>query len=201
MINTKKQSHKELPSDSQLLKLSTVATLVWLVLCVCIVLPAEYGIDPTGLGKILDLTEMGQIKTKLMNEANDEKLDLEQNIPSNIQDKKLTQTNDIKEDVIQLILRPNDATEIKLEMRKGLLAKYSWVTKGGGLNYNLHGDGYRGSKNSVTYKKGRMVESDSGEIIADFDGYHGWFLRNRNSEDVTVILKTEGDYIQIKKMK
>ena len=33
------------------------------------VLPAEYGIDPTGVGKLLRLTEMGQIKQQLAEEA------------------------------------------------------------------------------------------------------------------------------------
>ena len=32
-------------------------------------LPAEYGIDPTGLGAVLGLTEMGQIKQQLYAEA------------------------------------------------------------------------------------------------------------------------------------
>ena len=32
-------------------------------------LPAEYGVDPTGLGGILGLTEMGEIKTQLAGEA------------------------------------------------------------------------------------------------------------------------------------
>jgi hypothetical protein len=30
-----------------------------------------------------------------------------------------------------------------------------------------------------------MTTSDNGEFKAEFDGYHGWFWRNRNSEIVT----------------
>jgi len=70
-----------------------------------------------------------------------------------------------------------------------------------GLNYNLHGDGYKGSQNSTTYKKGRMTTTDNGEFKAEFYGYHGWFWRNRNSEVVAVILETSGEYIQIKRIK
>jgi hypothetical protein len=86
-------------------------------------------------------------------------------------------------------------------MIEGSFVKYNWETKNGGLNYNLHGDGYKGSQKSITYKKGRMTSSDSGEIISEFDGYHGWFWRNRNSTAVTVTLETIGDYIQIKKLR
>lgn len=34
-----------------------------------VVLPAEYGIDPTGVGRALGLTQMGEIKTRLAKEA------------------------------------------------------------------------------------------------------------------------------------
>ncbi|ODT04488.1 MAG: hypothetical protein ABS52_04320 [Gemmatimonadetes bacterium SCN 70-22] len=33
------------------------------------VLPAEYGIDPTGAGRVLGLTQMGEIKVRLAREA------------------------------------------------------------------------------------------------------------------------------------
>ena len=33
------------------------------------VLPAEYGIDPTGVGRALGLTQMGEIKVQLAEEA------------------------------------------------------------------------------------------------------------------------------------
>jgi hypothetical protein len=46
-----------------------------------------------------------------------------------------------------------------------------------------------------------MTSSDTGEFKAEFDGYHGWFWRNRNSKAVTVILETDGQYIQIKRLK
>jgi len=101
---------------------------------------------------------------------------------------------------MEFVIAPDDAIEVKLEMEKGSSVKYKWNTNSGGLNYNLHGDGYKGSQKSTTYKKGRMTTSDNGEFKAEFDGYHGWFWRNRNSEIVTVILETDGEYIQIKRM-
>ena len=112
-----------------------------------------------------------------------------------------SETGKENQDVMEFVIAPNAAIEIKLEMKKGSIAKYKWTTQNGGLNYNLHGDGYKGSQQSITYKKGRMTSSDSGEIISEFDGYHGWFWRNRNSAAVTVTLETIGDYILIKQMK
>ena len=112
-----------------------------------------------------------------------------------------SETSEENQDVLEFIIEPDEAIEIKLEMIEGSFVKYNWETKNGGLNYNLHGDGYKGSQKSITYKKGRMTSSDIGEIISQFDGYHGWFWRNSNKTAVTVILETAGDYIQIKKVK
>jgi hypothetical protein len=39
------------------------------VLLLTVVLPAEYGIDPTGAGRVLGLTQMGEIKVRLAREA------------------------------------------------------------------------------------------------------------------------------------
>lgn len=59
----------QLPSNKQLLRSTFLAAIMALLLLVTIVLPSEYAIDPTGIGRILGLTEMGEIKEQLANEA------------------------------------------------------------------------------------------------------------------------------------
>ncbi len=71
----------------------------------------------------------------------------------------------------------------------------------GRSNYNIHGDGYRGANRTITYKKGRMTSFDEGEIVAAFDGYHGWFWRNREDMSVTFQMTVSGQYIQLKRKK
>ena len=44
------------------------------------------------------------------------------------------------------------------------------------------------------YKKGQAVPSDTGVLVAAFDGMHGWFWRNRTTVAVTVTLRVAGDY-------
>ncbi|RCS23051.1 transmembrane anchor protein, partial [Phyllobacterium salinisoli] len=39
-----------------------------------------------------------------------------------------------------------------------------------------------------------------GVLEAGFDGNHGWFCRNRGKADVTITLRTNGDYAEIKCM-
>ena len=201
MFNAQKPSENDLPSSLQLLKSTIIALAVAGALLLCVVTPAEYGKDPTGVGEILGLKQMGEIKIRLEKESHKEKKDHNEHISLKDEVRENSETSEENQDVLEFIIEPDDAIEIKLEMIEGSFAKYNWETKNGGLNYNLHGDGYKGSQKSITYKKGRMTSSDSGEIISEFDGYHGWFWRNRNSTAVTVTLETIGNYIQLKKLR
>ena len=195
MFNTHKPSENDLPTSSQLLKSTMVAICVGCALLILFVLPAEYGTDPTGVGELLGLKKMGQIKTRLKQDFQKENDGAKDELMAE------SETGKENQDVMEFVIAPDEAIEIKLEMKKGSIAKYKWTTQNGGLNYNLHGDGYNGSQKSISYKKGRMTNSDSGEFKSKFDGYHGWFWRNRNNESVTVTLETFGDYILIKQMK
>jgi hypothetical protein len=57
------------PSAATLLRASLVAALIAVTLVVTAVLPAEYGIDPTGIGSRIGLTQMGRLKQELAKEA------------------------------------------------------------------------------------------------------------------------------------
>ena len=86
MYNANKPNPEELPSSRQLIR-STIAALgVAIVLLVTVVLPAEYGIDPTRIGGVLGLTDMGEIKTQLAEEAEADRqmqLELEKQLAPN----------------------------------------------------------------------------------------------------------------------
>ena len=201
MFNVKQPTEKDLPTSAQLLKSTIIAIIMIVILFVMVILPAEYGTDPTGVGKLLGLKEMGDIKMSLLEESQNESLQESEPFSifsDSVEAEKISNT--INEDEVEITIEPGKAIEIKLEMKIGDVVQYEWRTIKGGLNYNLYGDGYKGSKKSINYKKGRMVPSDSGELKAEFDGYHGWFWGNREKFSVTVILQTSGDYIRIKQM-
>lgn len=191
MYNTELPKENELPSKQQLLRSTFIALIVGVALLATTVLPAEYGIDPTGVGQALGLKEMGTIKMQLAEEA--AKHNAEQ--PANAA--AVVEPTPEKSDTTTITLKPNEGVEYKLEMVKGAKAKYEWTSAGGPVNHNLHTDG---AGSSHSYSKGTGVERDAGEITAVSDGYHGWFWRNRNSKDVTITLKTSGDYKNIKRM-
>lgn len=135
MYNTELPNRSELPSSKQLLISTLIAVIIAAVLLVIVVLPSEYGIDPTRIGRVLGLTQMGEIKMKLAEEA---KADREAatarppNVPakaaaptsSNTASPPSTATAAAKTDEMTVTLKPGEAAEIKLEMAKGALVKY-----------------------------------------------------------------------------
>ena len=73
MYNTDIPTRAELPSSKQLFRSTVIAAVSAVILLFTVVLPSEYGVDPTGIGRTLGLTEMGEIKTRLATEAAEDK--------------------------------------------------------------------------------------------------------------------------------
>lgn len=74
MYNADMPSRAELPSSAKLLRSTVIALATAALLLVTVVMPAEYGLDPTGAGRILGLTQMGEIKRQLHEEAEEDRL-------------------------------------------------------------------------------------------------------------------------------
>lgn len=221
MYNTDIPSRAELPSTRQLVRSTIIAAVSAVVLLYTVVLPSEYGVDPTGIGRALGLTEMGEIKTRLAKEAEE---DAAATLASQSQSAVSAATSRAPtappaasahsvalpapsaetagdpawRDEMTFTLTPGQGTEIKLKMKEGEKALFSWTVQGGVVNFDTHGDAIG---RSISYEKGREVASDEGDLVAAFTGNHGWFWRNRGQADVTVVLKTGGDYSDIKRVK
>ncbi len=65
MHNAPKPNLEDLPSKAQLRRSSIIAGIGAVFIGVAVYMPAELGQDPTGIGTILGLTEMGEIKQEL----------------------------------------------------------------------------------------------------------------------------------------
>ena len=89
MFNAEIPSRAELPSTAQLVKSTIIAMVAAAVILVTVVLPAEYSIDPTGIGRALQLTQMGEIKKQLAIEAEaDRQRDRQQAPPTTAPDQR-----------------------------------------------------------------------------------------------------------------
>lgn len=198
MTDSQAPSTDKLPSSRQLFQSTIIAVVVATTVLVVAVLPAEYGIDPTGIGAWSGLKNMGDIKVGLEQESaiqDGAASDAVESAAASRVAQKVSHT-----DVVEHTLAPGEAVEFKLEMKEGAVAQYKWSTTGGRLNHDTHGDGSRGSGDFISYKKGRMVVFDQGELVAAFDGFHGWYWRNRDSQAVSVTLEVSGDYVALKRM-
>ncbi|WP_170334008.1 transmembrane anchor protein [Ruegeria arenilitoris] len=198
MFNTERPSLEELPSSAQLIRSTVIAGASAAVILVSVVLPAEYGIDPTGVGRVLGLQEMGEIKSQLADEAEADR-QLESQDQSSLMNDVLglfigsahAQEAEVWQDETSFILTPGESAEWKLFMEEGATAEYRMVVTGGRVNFDLHG---HGGEQSITYEKGRGSTGAEGTIEAAFAGEHGWFWRNRDSGDVSVMVQVRGDY-------
>ena len=201
MLYAEKPDPKDLPSEAQLRRSSVIAFVTAIALAVVVVLPAEFAIDPTGAGRVLGLTEMGEIKKELKEEwENDEHHG--QN-PGTMQSWAASFLGVIispahaqdQSDAVEFTLEPGATYEVKLTMKKGDEVSFNMAVSGGRVNFDhhAHGDG-----SAITYEKGRGSTGSEGSFVAAFDGDHGWFWRNRDSKAATVTLTLQGAYSALK---
>lgn len=166
-MNTEQTSTRAtLPTSAQLVKSTIAALIVAIAILVTIVNPYTYGIDPTGVGRVLGLAEASASSLVTV-------------VPA------ASRTDDLT-----ISLKPGEGAEYKMTMAKGAQARFSWTVAGGTVTYDMHGTPWH--KIETSYKKGRGSPNDAGTLIAAFDGTHGWFWRNHGSEPVTITLKVEG---------
>ena len=211
MFNSRTPSADELPSTRQLLRSTAIAAAVALLILFTVVLPAEYAIDPTRVGRALGLTQMGETKIRLAREAsNEEAAPAAARVHPGASAPTLAAPAVAVPAVsapaagtheISVTLKPGQAAEVKVEMRKGAQIKYRWTADGGRVNFDTHGDPYGAPQSFYHgYGKGRGAEGDQGVLEAAFDGFHGWFWRNRTDESVTVTLRVQGQYLSVKRV-
>ncbi|MES2972289.1 MAG: transmembrane anchor protein [Pseudomonadota bacterium] len=219
MYNTELPTRAELPSSRQLIRSTLVAAATAGALLLAVVLPAEYGVDPTGIGGMLGLKRMGEIKTSLSAEAAQEKGAAQTGaaspqaaaavaaappgpVPATPAAPAPVPTEPAgKTDEVSVTLKPGQAAEIKLDMSKGARVKYRWIASGGTVNYDTHGDPVKPPRGFYHgYGKGRQSSGDAGVLEAAFDGKHGWYWRNRSNQDVIITLSTKGGYTAIKQV-
>lgn len=200
MHNAPKPNLEDLPTKAQLRRSSIIAGIGAVFIGVAVYMPAELGQDPTGIGTVLGLTEMGEIKQQLKAEAEADAVLHGTEESSSLMNDILglfvssAQAQEAWKDEIKFTLSPGDWIEIKATMEKGATLHYAWTAAGGKINFDLHA--HAGDQN-VTYEKGRGQVFGQGSFETPFAGDHGWFWRNRDGNDVTVVLQLRGDYSAI----
>lgn len=202
MFNSQLPDISELPSSNQLLKSTLLAVVAASAILVTIVLPSEYGVDPTGIGRALSLTEMGEIKMQLAAEAKAEAAKGASGTATVAPARAAAASPATPAPPVpvggatevRLTLQPGQGEEVKATMKTGQEFAYRWSTDGGKVNFELHGEPIgAGSSDYTSYEKGSSSGA-SGTFRAPFDGTHGWFWRNRGSGPVTITVSANGGF-------
>jgi len=214
MNETENQDSQAAPSSGNLLKGALVALVAAVVVTVLFVLPAEYGVDPTGVGAKLGLLELAEETEPAESGGNTvvegtwpaipEEFDFYE--PDILGDPySRTQAAKFKSDSLTIELDVGEQTEYKAIMQQGDAMVYSWkLAKVATVYTDLHADPGENAEGYPEMYYIRYAESEtaqsSGSLVAPFSGNHGWYWLNIEEEPITITLEVHGYYDRVEEL-
>jgi len=201
------------PSASRLLKAVLAALVVAALVLVIVVLPAEYAIDPTGIGSKLGLTQMSQ--------AGGQAIELKDTLGGNETvgqgDVKVPDAGEPlplpnpavfqgakaapKSETVTITIPVGGQTEVKAVLGTNKVVLYSWKTDKDPVYVDFHGHSpeWTNKQAFVRYLEAKDgITEDHGSLVAPFAGEHGWYWLNIGDVPVTITLQVSGYYDEIK---
>ena len=174
-------------------------------LLVAIVLPAEYGLDPTGVGRALgllrpaasdasiDAAGVGDHDGAAVGSQAGEEGPLTGGVTASRSLRK--SPTPYRTDEMSLTLQSGEGAEIKAAMKQGERLVFTWTATGGGVDVDMHSE-FLGARTgeSISYWKDEFQTSGHGSFEAPAAGNHGWFWQNLTDDPVTVTVKVSGFY-------
>jgi hypothetical protein len=188
----------------ELLRGTLIAAVVAAIVLTVAVLPAEYGIDPTGAGRALGLTKLhgagapaAPVKTAVVpaNKGSTVAAAGEERAAT-ISSKP---TVAYRADEMEVVLAAGKGVEVKTHLAKGETLIYSWKTKNAEkLHHDFHGEPVNAKNDEFeSFILEDDVSESRGTLIAPFTGVHGWYWKNKTDAPVTVVLRASGFYTDI----
>jgi len=174
------------PAAPRKLLLSTLLALVVAALIlVSVVLPAEYGIDPSGAGRLLGLTRIGQLKAMSGGGTGE---------VMHAHPRKHLSAR------IEIRLQGGEELEYKATLAKGEPLLYAWNVQGSTVHFEFHGEPTEGRWPKDFFQSYEMADKSTaaqGSFVAPFTGRHGWYWRNESSAPATIVLEVSGYYTKL----
>ncbi|MGJ1420023.1 hypothetical protein ACR79T_10395 [Sphingobacterium spiritivorum] len=195
-------THQILDKKS-IVKQILIALVVGTILLVGAVLPAEYGIDPLGIGKATGFSKLyvGEANREMLASGPHKILQLE-NVGSGAEVPKpaaagnpapATQLAE-RTDEVNVVIPAGKGLEYKVDMLKHGNLRYEWITDKGELYFDFHGE----VKNNSNYFESYTIAYSNnmvGSLLAPFEGPQGWYFKNNSNEDITVKIRMKGQYL------
>ena len=120
-----------------LARASGIALVLAAIVLTLFVLPAEYGVDPTGAGRAMGIDGMAT------GGADDSPVEAgpASNAPMKTPDKAtIARTGAWREDEMTIDLAPHSGKEIKAHMNAGDSYVFEWSSQGGPVKVDMHGE-------------------------------------------------------------
>lgn len=196
-------------NKKQLLKSVIIALVIGFIVLITAVLPAEYGIDPLGTGKLFGFGRLYQDDTKTKGNSqnsvlNFKKITLEKigspaNVPKPIEANNTAPKEQFskRQDTIKITVPAKKGIEYKFKILKYGSVKYEWSTDKGIVYIDFHGEvKQENPPENVFYESYTLAYSNNmaGTLTAPFEGKHGWYFRNETNKDIVVTLRLKGEY-------
>ena len=192
------------PSIKKILTSVVAALAAAAAVLVAVILPAEYNVDPTGIGSALGLTALNAPAKTVQftdvvggNEKYREVAIPDVGEPAPLPNPAVfqKQSGNARTDVKRITLQPGEQTEIKTLLKAAQVVTFSWQTEGGLVYVDFHGhEPGTNDKFWVRYEEQLSGTQGSGSLVAPFEGEHGWFYLNISEQPITIVLNVNGYY-------
>lgn len=155
--------------------------IVAAVVLLTVVLPAEYGVDPVGTGRVLGLLELGRAEPAPLAPRAGGPL--------------AGHSTGYRADRRQLTVPSLGSVEFKYHLPAGAAMVYSWRATAP-IDFDFHTEpAGRPASASETFERGEAQEK-TGSYTAPYDGIHGWYWENLYDTDVVVMLDAVGFFTE-----
>lgn len=192
------------PTGKNILISTIVALVAAIVALLVFILPAEYGIDPTGLGRVMGIEGMSTAPTQtiqLVDNVGGNEILREVEIPDfgdpvPLPNPNVHQPTDRAPETrtMTVELGLDAETEVKAVLGENQMIVYEWEVDDGIVYSDFHGHTPElGEEFWVRYQEDqRGSAGESGSLVAPFAGEHGWYWVNLNDHPVTITLTVTG---------
>jgi len=159
-----------------LIKAVIFSLLLAIGIFLTIVLPTEFGIDPTGVGAMLglDVLHVEEYHSDIISRPGEGGLLFRQ-------------------DEVEILIPANEGLEYKFFLDMHANLTYDWCSSAS-LYFDMHGEPDGDTSGYFESYGEASVDKMSGSITVPFAGSHGWYWRNDTDDEIIVNLKTLGNY-------
>ncbi|NQY37770.1 MAG: hypothetical protein HRT37_23020 [Alteromonadaceae bacterium] len=171
-------------TNTALIKYTMFSLIFAAVILLTVILPAEYNIDPTGIGHKLGLTVFNKVKAE-----NEISLSLQE-----ISSTAIPSTPRNATETIEVIIPAGRGIEYKFNMQQYQKMEYEWITDGAPLYFDLHGEPEGDTTGYFESYAIATLDGMKGSFTAPFSGVHGWYWKNTTDVPVAVQLIVKGEY-------